>query len=277
MNENVFTLATHRDNSLPTIEKKHGYVGRGYDDNRLAEACHGVVANYALSVDKSCVMEEGEMAYLYDGEAMEGYANNRFDLSGSEQGEPLILTEGERNHLQMSLQFHLRYDSDAFAAKLAVVHLVRSQRQLLLDSGELVTLIDHQQPLLYLADPTQSQAYTVIGEQDILQSHTYTLPLTVAEPIPETIHQQPVTTLTLMEQYQSFFLQRETVDDSATIWTPLLAPVSWGWSIRVGRRADQAWGILRRKLIKPTVGHDGLVLPQWQGSFHQYYQPASEG
>jgi hypothetical protein len=55
----------------------------------------------------------------------------------------------------------------------------------------------------------------------------------------------------------------------AHIWVPALTPVMWGWSIRVGRRTDGEWGILRRKLLMPTSLDAGPELPLWQTDTYQ--------
>lgn len=40
-------------------------------------------------------------------------------------------------------------------------------------------------------------------------------------------------------------------------------PVTWGWSICVAKNGADEWAIVRRKLMLPTVGHEGLQLPHW--------------
>ena len=72
--------------------------------------------------------------------------------------------------------------------------------------------------------------------------------------------------MTILEQYQTYFLQRELPFSQDNIWTPTCAPVSWGWSIRIARRHDGEWGIARQKLLMPALDHNGLALPAWEGN-----------
>jgi hypothetical protein len=98
--------------------------------------------------------------------------------------------------------------------------------------------------------------------------------LTLRQTIPDQYQEKTVESVTVLEQYKSYFMQRERSDSAErVIWTPLLEAVNWGWSIRVGYRADGELGILRRKLMLPAVGNDGLELPQWQTNHLAHYRP----
>jgi hypothetical protein len=87
--------------------------------------------------------------------------------------------------------------------------------------------------------------------------------------VPQTFHQQAITRITLMEQYTLFWMQQALPGKHAPVgleqrWLPLMAPVQWGWSLRIERLSDGNWGIVRRKLMRPLGGNEGLFLPDWQ-------------
>jgi hypothetical protein len=103
------------------------------------------------------------------------------------------------------------------------------------------------------------------SDQALGESQPYRISSTISQAIPEQWHGQAVVDLVVMERYSSYLLQRATLaEDNQTLWTPLYFPISWGWSIRAGRRYDGEWDIMRRKLMLPITGQDGLQFPLWR-------------
>jgi hypothetical protein len=250
-----------------------------------------MVGDYQVSLECACVetvdLQNGSAhVYIYDTEARlegsrwYGLANeetglgadecqirgNRCNLLATAMVGPEVVTECQQTELRMRTEFSLQFDTGAYAAQAGVVHLVQSQRSLLLENGLQRLLLATDEPVLYVDDPLATEpVHCLAPAQQQGQNETYQYQLSVKQAIPDLVDGEAVASVTVLEQYQTYFLQRECSHyTTGVIWTPLLAPVTWGWSIRVGRRADGEWGILRQKVIRPTVGHDGLELPQWQ-------------
>jgi len=220
----------------------------------------------AAGLYEPAAAHHGEL-YVYDADAIttpDMLANQLQWLSGYTDG-PEVQQRALENSLHMSMQFAVQFTTHAVDAQLGVVHLVSSQRHLQLQDGETITLLETEEPVLYLDHHNHQQGVECIDAcQPLHREQAYHYTLQLHQAIPDTFDSRPLETLTVLEQYQSYFLQRPCLEGRDTIWTPLLAPVSWGWSIRVGRRADGQWTIVRRKLVLPGVGHDGLQLPLWQ-------------
>lgn len=170
--------------------------------------------------------------------------------------------------LQMNAEFELEWHTLEQAGALGAVDTVQVQRsvrfvdggsQVLLDTGTSKGQVRYVHPGGgdHAINPICS--YQPVGEQ---ARHRYVVP--VQQLIPEQIDGRAVSEVTVMEQYTSHFMQCEDPSEPERyIWVPLILPMNWGWSIRVGRRTDGEWGILRRKLMLPACG-DELVLPVWQ-------------
>ena len=75
----------------------------------------------------------------------------------------------------------------------------------------------------------------------------------------------------MLEQYNSYIMQKPEYQDNCAIWIPLVTPISWGWSIRATRVPDQRqFAIARRKLLMPNIANNGLQLPQWERNIHEF-------
>jgi hypothetical protein len=193
---------------------------------------------------------------------------NRLVLNKVELTGPEIKINHEKAALILSPRFNLTFSTDCYAAQLGVINLVQATRFIMLDNGDKINLLDtgdEETPVLYLENPQDDQVIKYIAEpQDLGVTQQHTFGCDVSQLIPDEVVGSTVATVTVLEQYWSYFMQRALpLDVPDSIWTPVYAPVSWGWSIRVGRRTDGEWGILRRKLILPTVGHEGFQLPTW--------------
>ena len=288
---NIYPL--HPKTERPVITRQEAevlYSGRQYPFTVQSEGENhvpsGMVGDYRLSPQRARLLpvevrDGTALVYLYDAEVClaspvwqavgavgEGYriTANRLTLSGNEVVGPELVQQQQHTLLTMQPVFQLHYNTEAYAAELGVVHLVQSQRFVNLENGAQRMLLETTDPVLYLPGPDTSDAVQCITPG---QAHgryeDYRYQLSLEQAIPERLDGQAVESVTVLEQYHSYFMQRECSDDTApVIWTPALAPITWGWSIRVGRRADNEWGIVRRKLILPTVGHDGLEFPTWE-------------
>ncbi|HMW48450.1 MAG TPA: hypothetical protein PKD17_13130 [Cellvibrionaceae bacterium] len=188
-------------------------------------------------------------------------------------GPALINAEGA---IQLHMQpiFELDYQAEYFPAQVAELRVVTSQRFLNLHNGK-TTLLTHtnetQGPAVVLGEMNtlfdDTEYLTQIFTPVLWQEHKQ---LRADMPIYQTIINEcdgvPVTSLTVLEQYTSYFLQRYYAPTKIGCWVPAAPPITWGLSIRVGKNGEDEWAIVRRKLIMPTPGHEGLQLPHWSGS-----------
>lgn len=193
---------------------------------------------------------------------------NHCNLIMTEVVGPELVMEARQTLLRMQPVFHLRYETGAYAAQFGVVHLVQSERSVFMEDGTQRQLLTTEEPVLYIEDPHITEPMRYLSMH---QSHgtrqTYHYQLSLRQAIPDILNNKAVESVTVLEQYQSYFMQRECSNSAPQpTWTPLLLPVTWGWSIRVGRRADGDWCILLRKLIRPIEGNEGLELPRWRSN-----------
>lgn len=205
---------------------------------------------------------------------------NRLLLNKAELSGPQIVCNHNKAQLILSSRFDLSFATDRYAARLGIIDLVQASRFIVLENGDKVILLDtgdEDAPVLYLENTQDEQVVTPVAEQQPLgENQSYSVSREIGQHIPDEIAGKTVSTVTVLEQYWSYFVQRAlTPDGQHTIWIPAYAPISWGWSIRVGRRTDGEWGILRRKLIMPTTGHDGFKLPTWNTNTSQCSVPGS--
>ena len=196
--------------------------------------------------------------------------NNRFELNQVTLIGPEIVTNEGNAELNLSPYFGLTFTSDGFAAQLGLLHLVQAQRFLTLENGDRVVLLNsgnEDEPVLYLENPTQTQAMAWTSfAQNLGESQSYAICNRVSQAIPAEVDGVAVAQLTVLERYSSYFMQKSLPADGDTIWTPIYPPISWGWSIRTGLRDDGAWDITRRKLMLPIIGHDDLQIPMWNNN-----------
>jgi hypothetical protein len=151
------------------------------------------------------------------------------------------------------------------SARLGVIHLVESHCFAILKNGEQRILRDsgEEQSMLHRHDLQDDVVTPVLDADQHAAAIARTFKQTIAHTIPEHIDGLEVDTMTILEQYTSYFMHRETPFSDTNIWIPVCPPVDWGWSIRIARRYDNDLGIARRKLFMPTVEHDGLEMPGW--------------
>ena len=197
--------------------------------------------------------------------------SNRLLLNGAELTGPQITVSDEKAALILSPRFDVTFSTDSCTAQLGLINLVQATRFITLENGSQINLLDtgkEELPVLYLENQRDDQAIkfvTAPQQSGVTEEHTFNCD--ISQPIPVQVDGETVASVTVLEQYWSYFMQRAVpLDDHHNIWIPVYAPIQWGWSIRVGRRTDGEWGILRRKLILPTTGHDGFQLPVWNNN-----------
>jgi hypothetical protein len=195
-------------------------------------------------------------------------AGNRFALSHTNLSKPELQAQTDGHELSICAGFDFRYAPDVMDACLGVINLVESNCFIMLKNGKRHSLQDtgEDNKALFLnkEDDDAVQAVLQAGKGYETLEHNYAVNVTHA--IPSHIDGVEVETLTVLEQYQTFFMQRELPFSEENIWTPACVPIAWGWSMRVARRYDGEWGIARQKLLMPTSGQNGLEMPTWEGN-----------
>lgn len=272
------------------------FLGRKYfilSPEEAPEADHGVVAGYQVTPEFGEIepFNPGPKAthcFIWDDHNnwcdsdVKLYAHSEkeaFSIKGSRyisnrlimrdmlmQGPELVERDGQLK-LVLSPRFAFEYETGDHDAKLGVITLVRSNRFVNLKEGGQVTLLDtgNAGPVLYLKNPHDHTVVKLINttqSAEEMQAYIYTHDIT--QDIYDELDNRRISSFTVLEHYTSYFVHRESDDLDDTIWVPALAPITWGWSIRVERNYDAQWSITRRKLMFPNVGNDGLVLPEWE-------------
>jgi hypothetical protein len=194
---------------------------------------------------------------------------NRLQLASAQLVGPELEVTGSGALLSMTAAFDLEWHADVCAAELGAVELVQAMRSIRYEDGSEQTLVDTSdcdEPVRYEPGSGGASAIRPLGER-LSQGGSRRLPyqLALSQTIPSHVEGKAVADVTVLEKYTTYFMQCEAPNDPDNhIWIPMLHPVMWGWSIRVGRRTDGEWGILRRKLFLPTSMDEGLSLPCWE-------------
>ncbi|WP_455220760.1 hypothetical protein [Kaarinaea lacus] len=197
-------------------------------------------------------------------------ATSRLILNGTSLDGPELIFENGITSLKLLPRFDFTFITESHAAHLGVVNLVKAHRILKLEDDKEILLLDtgiDDSPVLFLENADDDQPVKPIAAlQEAGTTHQNSCTFIISQTIPEKIDIANIATVTVLEQYFSYFMQKIDASDDESIWTPVYAPITWGWSIRVGRRTDGEWGILRRKLILPTTGNDGWCMPVWSNN-----------
>lgn len=279
--------------ATPTLPEL--YLGRRYhieDASRPALALsHGLVGDYRIELQRAEVLPvtlQGThgVCYFWDTDvalstpskplhpehalALDDYAlrGNSIQIAHATLNGPELIEADGATRLTLAPQFELVFHTDCYEAMAGVIHLVQAQRFIRLDDGTSVVLLDshaHDAPVLYLEnDQDDRPVKTIVTRQSTGGAHSYDHTFRIGQSIPDEHHGRAVESVTVLEQYTSYFMQREVGQpENTAIWTPACAPIAWGWSIRVERRFDGPWCLARRKVMMPVGGHDGLELPVW--------------
>ena len=245
----------------------------------------GVITDYPLSSNSADIrvlpdgngsIGEDEAVYLWDTDRVASdsfkLSQNRFELLEANLEAPVIRDQDFKPTLTMSPSFEISYETSGFVAEIAEIRLVNSERFVQLENGEKIFLVATPEAVLVDSSSGESEQEASLfqhrsGVQAMGESRDYCFTNSVSQVVPQTFRGYGVETLTVLEQYTSYFMQRAFVDKGNSIWVPVMAPISWGWSIRVAPILHNEWSIVRRKLMLPTVGHDGLQFPKWNSSF----------
>ncbi|MGR9117276.1 MAG: hypothetical protein ACU85E_16080 [Gammaproteobacteria bacterium] len=271
-------------------------IGRRYFlENQQPLSGHGVIGDYRVDSQKAEIVPlipsaSGKTAFFFwdddcDLKLLAGAVKtesenslrplseyrlrtNRLEMNQAALNGPEINPAEQGALLTLSPNFVFTYTTDAFTARLGMLHLVQAKRYIVLANGEQITLLDsgdEADPVLYLEHSDDSQPMKwMSAEQKRGESKEYSVNMTISQTIPEHFLGEAVVNVTVLERYSSYLMQRGiSLADNLTIWTPIHPPLSWGWSIRVGCRSDSDWAIMRRKLMLPISGHDGLQIPLW--------------
>jgi hypothetical protein len=216
--------------------------------------------------DASLVTSEGEHIVI---NAKTNMLANRFVLSNATLGQPEIQEQNRVHQLSVRAGFDFVYTADKLPARLGILSLVESTCFVMLKNGAKQSLLDtgEEQAVLFLNQEDKHEVMTPImdvarSDDSIQKSYEES----ITHIIPEQLDGIEIETMTVLEQYKTFFMQREQPFTRENIWTPVCAPISWGWSIRLVKRYDGDWSIARQKLLTPAVGHNGLEMPIWKGN-----------
>ena len=239
---------------------------------------NGVIGGYRISLNQGDVLpvsESDNAYYIWDNDSPlhSPVFENEFQLESVTLNRPSVERVGGAYYLVMQPEFQVSFSTATHSARLGEIRLVESERFFTLENGDSLTITDTQEmgaPVLYLQH--RDDTAVVRQETDLQLQGTdreYFFGESVSQKIPDYINNVPVASVTVLERFTSYFMQQVLATPDQSIWVPVCAPISWGWSIRVGRRYDQEWDILRRKLMLPTVGHDGWEMPTWRSNLVQ--------
>jgi len=197
---------------------------------------------------------------------------NRLQLLDARLDGPRLMEHGGHWQLCLEAVFELAWHSSVAAARLAAVELVQARRSLHFADGGEQLLLDTATSNGPVRHGDGDAALRFLGpRQDAGAASRPLHTVALRQAIPERTDGREVASVTVLEQYSTHFLQcADPQDPDNHIWVPLLGPVAWGWSIRVGRRTDGEWGILRRKLFLPAAAGE-LCLPEWQACTGQLH------
>ncbi|MEJ2141972.1 MAG: hypothetical protein P8Y24_06395 [Gammaproteobacteria bacterium] len=191
------------------------------------------------------------------------FTSNALTLSGVGLGTPQL--NEAKNTFTLQASIDLVYQAKAYPASLAILNLVESNRFSILANGDKVEHVccEEEKPVLLLNE--QGKLLTAILEtpqstETLTQNYTETIDIAMHE----TLGGIDVETMTVLEKYTSFFMHRQSPFSDDNIWIPVSPPITWGWSLRFSKRHDGVWCVVRQKLLKPTIGHNGMEMPEWQ-------------
>jgi hypothetical protein len=238
---------------------------------------NGVVGGYNLSLERAEVLPVTDDSgyYIWDNDSplYSPAVENEFQLESATLNRPAVERVGGAYYLVMQPEFNVSFFTATHSAHLGEIRLVESERFYTLEDGSSITITDTQEvggPVLYRQHRNDSR---LIRQPTPLQlqgtEREYFYGESVCQHIPDQIGGVAVSCVTGLEQYTSFCMQQVMSVPKPAIWVPVCAPISWGWSIRVGRRYDTEWDIVRRKLMLPTVGHEGWLMPTWNSNLVQ--------
>lgn len=245
------------------------------DSNLVTDA---LIGGFEMSVDRgqSLPLQDDKPAYIWDSQGDGVLAENQCELVDCSLNDLTIEPVVGGVVLAITPSFTFSYKTLAYAAQLGEIRLVTTNRFVTDIEGAQHSLIDTSDadgPVLYLEDHHDS---LLVRQQRPWQcrdtQQEYGFDYRVQQGLLREWQGVPVQSVTVLEQYTSYFMQRAVaLMPNESLWVPAYAPISWGWSLRVEWEHND-WVITRRKLVIPVVGHDGWQLPEWCGNTLNYTQ-----
>lgn len=257
---------------LAQVEK-----GGRTEASQLKEADE-LISGYRLSKERGEVIpyQQGQPAFCWDSisDIDTRIAENEFQLLAASLEDLNIESVIGGKCLSIKPCFDVSYKTSAFAAQLGEIRLVNSQRFVTDQEGNRHDLLNTDEapgPVLYLQNAEDNSIIRQCSDwQSFDTTAQYRFDYRISQPLSTHLLNVPVHSITVLEQYTSYFMQRPvTATPEQSVWVPAYGPITWGWSMRVEPERDD-WVITRRKLIPPVVGHDGWQMPEWQGNTEDY-------
>ena len=248
------------------------------------------VISCSRDINERVAQLPGSLYFWEHEQATLPFVRNRFDLLSTGLDEPKIVNDGFNSTLSIAPRFEFSYETRHFAAEVAEIRLVVSERFITLENDEKIFLVaTTEKPVLYLtsfvedtrnytADPSPDDQHSMAVFQHCTnaqpkgKTQQYSFTDNVQQVIPATFKGYKVTSMTVLEHFHSYFMQRPLMslkNDaglSDAIWVPLLPPLSWGWSMRVAPIIHNEWAIVRRKLMLPISSEEGTHFPEWSSN-----------
>lgn len=282
------TIGCYAIDSLPASVRR---VLDDATDTSLAGIRAGLVEDYRIHHNRVQRQEwnpQSARVLCWDGDRS-GLVNNSLTLVQAQMSLPLLEAQADGSVcLILDLSFELQGSARAFAFETGLVRLVEPDCTLTLSDGRVLPWRQAEVDVCEAAGQVNralvlefpgEHSHETNGRSDVAvvagrrlqdgEQQRWLENWQVRVNLPQTLHQQAITRITLMEQYTLFWMQQALPGKYAPAgleqrWLPLMAPVQWGWSLRIERLSDGSWGIVRRKLMRPLGGNDGLFLPDWQ-------------
>lgn len=256
---------------------KKGGVAASNLSNKLKEA-NELISGYRLSKERGEVLpyQQGQPAFFWDSASIADtrMVENEFQLLAASLEDLNIESVIGGKCLSIKPCFDVSYKTSAFAAQLGEIRLVNAQRFVTDVEGNRHDLLNTDaasSPVLYLQNAEDNSIIRQCSDwQSFDTTAQYRFDYRISQPLSTNLFNVPVYSITVLEQYTSYFMQRPvTATPEQSIWVPAYAPITWGWSMGVEPEGDD-WIITRRKLIPPVVGHDGWQMPEWRGNTEDY-------
>lgn len=267
------------------------FPGRNYSviSKGPLDQIHGLCANYSVSkesanvedqkahdtraflwdltheTDSEIQLHNGESAILLNANTPLGGAC--LVVSDATLSVPKILDEQDGRLLEFRIEIEGIFSSEIVSSRFGIVNLLSASRFVAMENGEQSVLFStlDEEPVLFIDDNSRSSPIDYILETNADEEPVrHLVTRRICHRIPEHVGGIKTQSMTVLEQYHSYFMQRELPLSDNTIWTPVCAPITWGWSIRLERRQDDEWTITRQKLLNPAIGNEGLEMPVWK-------------
>ena len=238
-----------------------------------------LVSEYIIGSDRALakpVIKESNTVFCWDNTCCddESWQDNECNLTDLSLSELEIRQVVGGKSLVLTPNLSFEYCSSVYPASIGEIRLVESTRFVTDEADKKHTLLDTSSvngAVLYLHSVDDKAPIKLINPwQAQGETREYANGNPIAQFLYPKFNGEKVATITILEKYTSFIVQKPLVaPDKRSIWTPASFPITWGWSVRIQQEEDD-WAIVRRKLILPIVGHDGMQLPLWGSTILAY-------